>query len=469
MLTELPALPLLAGCCLALAFAGEGVPLLPALLAALLAALGLLLLGTDRFDPDWWPALGLIALFIVGGAVLLVARTEAPGPLPARVGGVGTVVEEREWGAGRALVVALEGTRYLTTVFPVQSVPEGERIRIEGRIRPLEETRSGFSPRRYWGARGVAGEIDAEKIRPAGKRALSLHSWRSLLRRRIDLVLPPLVRGHLLAVLLGVRDPALTDFNARLGTVHLLAVSGFHVGLVALLGYLLFGWSAAGLGATSLLLWGYVLLTGAAPSALRAAVMLQLFLVGVQLGRGWTVANAVAAAGVLLLLVEPFLFWSVGWRLSMLAALSLSLLAGTPLPRYGKTLLVSPVAWSATAGTIASVFGAVPLAGLLVNLVAVPVYTLLLPLAVICSVPALLGLPGGTAVAGVAEQAFAFWMGGASALPVLLPWELQCGTLLHLVTAATLALLLAARLRLGGIRALLLLGSFLAATVAATL
>jgi competence protein ComEC len=101
------------------------------------------------------------------------------------------------------------------------------------------------------------------------------------------------------------------------------------------------------------------------------------------------------------------------------------------------------LAWGATAGISASVFGPVPLAGVLVNMVAIPVFAVLLPLASLAALPALLGLPGGGYVAGAMEWLFLWWEKGADGAATLLSGSLAWSWLLgggavFLVTALVL-------------------------------
>jgi competence protein ComEC len=206
------------------------------------------------------------------------------------------------------------------------------------------------------------------------------------------------------------------------------------------------------------LVWGYALLAGAGPSALRAAAMVQLFLTGAFLGRKSGVTNAVAVVASGLLLWRPWWFQDVGWRLSVTAVLVLGAYADL-LGRRGagkssgkeesalsvvwEGIAAGILAWGATAGISASVFGPVPLAGVLVNMVAIPVFAVLLPLASLAALPALLGLPGGGYVAGAMEWLFLWWEKGADGAATLLSGSLAWSWLLgggavFLVTALVL-------------------------------
>ncbi len=110
------------------------------------------------------------------------------------------------------------------------------------------------------------------------------------------------------------------------GAMHILCVSGLHVGVIYLVMNLLLGFLNRNrfqriLNAILLLLfvWAYALLTGLAPSVQRASVMLSVFIVGNAIGRRTNAYNSLAASAFLLLLFDPLLIFDVGFRLSYAA------------------------------------------------------------------------------------------------------------------------------------------------------
>lgn len=120
------------------------------------------------------------------------------------------------------------------------------------------------------------------------------------------------------------------DIYSKTGTIHVLSVSGMHVGLV----YIIINWalffmkgkrwlSILKITITISLIWFYALLTGLSPSVLRSAVMLSVFILAKLLNRHSNSYNIISFAGFCLLLYEPFLIWDVGFQLSFLAVLGL--------------------------------------------------------------------------------------------------------------------------------------------------
>ena len=135
--------------------------------------------------------------------------------------------------------------------------------------------------------------------------------------------------GVLAALVLGYTQEIENDLTAAYaaaGVTHVLSVSGMHVGLIYVLLTYALSWlgvgpKARGLRAFVLLafLWFYALLTGLSPAVLRAATMLSLIVIGKAWKKQENTINTVAASAFLLLLMNPWLLYDVGFQLSYLA------------------------------------------------------------------------------------------------------------------------------------------------------
>ena len=449
-----PLLFLLGGLSASLAAADKGIPPLPAIALAPLVSFGLLLLFTEFSPPRFLSYSGGIAFLAMLCALYAVPSFLSP-PLPPEetFSFDGTVILERPWGYRRALLVEGERGRFMMKVPPSSPAREGDRMDASGRGVPLSARRdSSFREDLYWRARGAGGEFLPEKFSVRRRTGWSMARWRSAIRSQMLLTLPPSLRGYLLAALLGVRDPSLAEEHRRWGSAHLLAVSGFHVGLAALGVWKLLSLRRirgivpfrARLFMTSIFLWTYVLLAGAAPSALRAALMIQLVFFGKMLGRPGNPVNGVSAAALLLLLWRPEWFWDVGWRLSVTAALTLA--AVNVRPSVKTALLSSPLVWLATYPQSSAIFGPLPVAGLVVNFAALPVFAFLYPIAFFLALPALAGLPFSNLFSGPAEGLFLLWKEVADGTALLLPWSLPWSPLPVLLGGGVFVLLLAGAL-----------------------
>lgn len=110
------------------------------------------------------------------------------------------------------------------------------------------------------------------------------------------------------------------------GVAHILSVSGFHVAVVCGFLSLLFSFLPnGGVGRlakyvlTMVLLWGFVAITGLGVAAVRAGVMLSLYLTGGALRRATDGYNTLAAAAFCMLVYDPLYLFSIGFQLSYIA------------------------------------------------------------------------------------------------------------------------------------------------------
>ncbi len=135
--------------------------------------------------------------------------------------------------------------------------------------------------------------------------------------------------GVTAALVLGVRDeldPEILSAFSASGAMHVLSVSGLHVGMIfAALSFLLkfLEKLKKGLIIKSvlilLMLWFYALLTGLSPSVLRSTLMLTFMLVGTLIQRKGESFNVVCMSAFGLLLLDPYLVYNVGFQLSYAA------------------------------------------------------------------------------------------------------------------------------------------------------
>jgi len=111
---------------------------------------------------------------------------------------------------------------------------------------------------------------------------------------------------------------------SRTGTAHLLVISGLHLGIIIAmfvgLGILLFGRRhGVYIWLTLLGMWSYVLISGMHPPVIRGAIMGNLFLLAVLLGRQQSAIVALAFAAAVMVGFQPQILWSISFQLSFLA------------------------------------------------------------------------------------------------------------------------------------------------------
>lgn len=204
--------------------------------------------------------------------------------------------------------------------------------------------------------------------------------------------LDPPVAALMGALLLGRREELelyLYEQFRTSGSLHLLALSGLHLGILYLLLSLALRFLRDGrlrrLVAGALLL-GYVFLVGWRPSLERAAVMLLTAAVGYSLDREIQSLNLLGLAAAVLMLVHPHYAFDLSFQLSFLS-LAAILLIGPCLYRIWQSYLPAFVGWplgvslSAQIGTAPLVlyhFGALYPVGVVAALVLIPLVTVFL-------------------------------------------------------------------------------------------
>jgi competence protein ComEC len=173
------------------------------------------------------------------------------------------------------------------------------------------------------------------------------------------------------ALVLGVTDGLdneLMGAYAATGALHVLSVSGLHVGILYLL--LMFvlkpvlrlrhgQWIIAGIGL--FVLWVYACVTGLSPSVLRAVTMFSFLVVAKPLNQRTNIYNVLTASAFFLLLLDPFLILSVGFQLSYLAVFGIVYLHPLLYRMYEPESKWADELWKVTSVSIAAQAATFPL------------------------------------------------------------------------------------------------------------
>ncbi|HJW16041.1 MAG TPA: ComEC/Rec2 family competence protein, partial [Flavisolibacter sp.] len=140
-------------------------------------------------------------------------------------------------------------------------------------------------------------------------------------------------QGLASALLIGYKidlDKSLVQSYTNTGVVHIIAISGLHLGLIYWL-LLLVTQPLAKTKKTKWLrlliilssLWLFSILSGAQPSVMRSVVMFSFLAVGEIISRRSNVYNNLALSAFVLLCYDPFWLWDAGFQLSYAAVLSI--------------------------------------------------------------------------------------------------------------------------------------------------
>lgn len=169
---------------------------------------------------------------------------------------------------------------------------------------------------------------DTYSVLPAKEGHLIIHLAEKSRKRIIQLYKDHLGDGGAFqistALILGYRgeiSKETFDLFSNTGTIHILSVSGMHVGMVfAIVLFVLSPLSTPSRLILSLLLiWAYVIFTGMSPSVLRAGTMISVYIVGRLTYRQNVSGNTLFLTAFLLLLIQPRMLFEVGFQLSFLA------------------------------------------------------------------------------------------------------------------------------------------------------
>ncbi|KAA3619646.1 MAG: DNA internalization-related competence protein ComEC/Rec2 [Calditrichaeota bacterium] len=223
-----------------------------------------------------------------------------------------------------------------------KSIPEalkyGSRLLLQGNwLRPKPPRYpGGFDYRRYLLAQDIGGLIKVRKdgaivpLEPAQNYTTTLPVLMAMARENVwsiiqiiaDSEAAPILKG----LLVGDRDlidPEIIATFSKIGIIHVLAISGLHVGFILLMAY--------GLGNllhfprvplnifVLLIIWSFALFTGLKTPVFRAVIMFTVFTVARLRDRSTNGFSLLALSGLIILLINPAEIFMVGFQLSFSA------------------------------------------------------------------------------------------------------------------------------------------------------
>lgn len=301
----------------------------------------------------------------------------------------------------------------------------GREVEVTGRVRltlrghnivPVygERLRGVFTlrrPRGYWNpggfdyplylrSRGVilegwAGDASSIERRGAGEGSPALtpaYAFRARLIQAVGRVLPPDQASLLVAMTLGERSGVPRQINEAFqnsGTYHILAISGLNVSLLAAALFVVLKAVRVPLRVSALISMGlvtvYAVLAGGSASVVRAAVMADVYLLGLVLDREADSLNTLALSALGLLLWQPLLLFDVGFQLTFVATAAIVVAVdrlpltalSAPSRWIATSVLLSIAAFLTTAPILALTFHRISPIGILANLPIVPLSGLL--------------------------------------------------------------------------------------------
>jgi competence protein ComEC len=357
------ALPLMAG----IAVAGEGIA--PGPLPALIAALGAaaFAIGAARRRPGLW-ALALAAAMILAGNAAFTLRRYRPrgwDDLPPREARLSLRIERPfpQAKAGSAagigviagtdpLLREFAGQRiaYALSLRKGQSPPEASAVVSAAgllSVLPRDPPAGSFDAALAGmglNLRLARGRLIAESRPPDGRHRFSSHlAGRVAAILGLGLERHPALAAILRSMMLGRKGDLAPDQRLLFlhsGAMHLFAINGVHIGIVALSLHALLAalrcprWAAC--AAVLPVLWLDVAATGASPSAMRAFATIGILEAAAVLRRPQSPVAALAASALAATIADPTALFSASFRMSY-AVVAAILLFGLPLADRLKT------------------------------------------------------------------------------------------------------------------------------------
>ena len=256
----------------------------------------------------------------------------------------------------------------------------GQTIIFNSKIDSLNTPKNpfGFDYSQYLQLNGVQGsiflnpgewQIAGETIRGIRQHALNVR------QRLIGVLESAGLEGNELGLastlVLGYKnsiDAEVKQAYMNAGAMHVLAVSGMHVGIVCAVLELLMMVLGGNIAfrfkrvVIILLLWVYAFVTGLSPSVLRATVMFTFVMIARLANRNISIYNSLAASAFLLLAYDPTLLFKAGFQLSYAAVIGIVFFQ----PRIVALLRINPrnkplkYIWELTAVSIAAQISTLP-------------------------------------------------------------------------------------------------------------
>jgi competence protein ComEC len=224
-----------------------------------------------------------------------------------------------------------------------ENIEAGDQLIVRTHLNDVENKNNPgeFDSKSFWNNKNIykIGFATADDIRITGHIEQSrLNEWLGSIQGYLSGVLKEHLNSENLsiaqALILGDKSLLSTETRGSFssaGAMHVLAVSGLHVGIILYL--LIFILSQipqliskkTALITSILVIWIYAGLTGFSPSVLRASFMFSMLAIGQVSGRRVNSVNILFFTGFVLLLLNPLFIYDIGFQLSYLAMLGILL------------------------------------------------------------------------------------------------------------------------------------------------
>jgi competence protein ComEC len=296
----------------------------------------------------------------------------------------------------------------------------GDVLKVTGKLETPPQL-DDFDYKDYLSQQGIYSTMSYPKDieileRGKGEKPLEWVYWlRNRLFQTLAKVLPEPQASLAQGIILGIRytiPQSIKDAFVRTGTAHILAISGVNLSIVAgmllSIGIWLFGrrrhiyiWLSLST------IWLYTLLTGMNPPVVRGAIMASLFLTAELVGRQRTAITSLAFAAAIMVGINPQILWDASFQLSFLSMAGLIFLA-PPFQGLGRKGIIATIGEKGIVVALTNIISdsfSVTLAATIAVWPVIAHYFGIIsfagPLATFLALPALTGIIGAGALAGL--------------------------------------------------------------------
>lgn len=285
-------------------------------------------------------------------------------------------------------------------LFSAEKIEYGQELILTGKLyQPYNFSSGRFDYQQYLKNKNIYSILSIaknNKVEYTGSNLanpikLILFKLRKKQARMVDLYLSPNAAGIIKAMLLGQRYNVPKFFNLvlqRTGTVHVLAVSGLHTGIIIFIFLILLRMLQVPFRLryclTIIFVILYCVLTGGRISVIRSTIMAVVFLAGFIIDRDYDTYSALALSALLILWFMPGQIFAIGFQLSFASVLAIILfynkitinIYSLEIKNWQKHLIsgmgVSFSAWLGTLGLVAYYFSLLSSISVITNLFIVP-------------------------------------------------------------------------------------------------
>ncbi|WP_197463476.1 ComEC/Rec2 family competence protein [Cochleicola gelatinilyticus] len=283
------------------------------------------------------------------------------------------IVTNKQSTQGKVLLSIKQDTvPYLLLADAIILVP----VKVKALTKPLNPFQFNYGA--YLRTLGISHQVSIESasILKQRKGSFSLRGQASKFRLYLikQLKKTPIsedARGILQALVLGEKSDISEDLRsdyAAAGAIHILAVSGLHVGILYAILFFIsnplrrirFG-KGVQISVIILCLWGFAFITGLSPSVTRAVTMFTFFALAKTLDRPTQTINTLFLSYFVLLAINPLWLFQVGFQLSYLAVLFIVLVHPLLKRFYQPRFYLDRLLWNIFTVSIAAQLGVLPL------------------------------------------------------------------------------------------------------------